>query len=176
LNLNNKGFTLIELVIVVTIIGILTTALSFSFQGWISGYKVESQIKELHIDLMNARAMTMKSNRMHFVDLTATQYTLYEDTNTPPDGDGIPDIANDNPVSQKNLETSYPITWSDAADTSIEFDTKGLSSADKIICSNTTADADYNCIIITATRINMGQLATKITSGGACDAANCIAK
>jgi hypothetical protein len=113
---------------------------------------------------------------MHFVGLTTTQYTLYEDTDTPPDGDGIPDTANDRQVSQKNLETSYPITWSDAADTSIEFDTKGLSSADKYICSNTTDDADYNCIKITPTRINMGQLATKITDGGACDAANCIAK
>ena len=174
--MNNKGITLIELVIVVTIIGILATSLSFSFQGWISGYNVERQIKEMHIDLMNARALTARNNRMQFVDLTTTQYTLYDDTDTPPDGNGVPDTANDTQVFQKNLDIRYPITWSNAADTTIEFNTKGISSADKYICSNTTADTDYNCIIITATRINMGQLATKITDGGACDAANCIAK
>ncbi|MBI5098163.1 MAG: type II secretion system protein [Nitrospirae bacterium] len=174
--MNNKGMTLIELVIVVTIIGILATSLGFSFQGWISGYNVENQIKEMHIDLMNARALTMRNNRMQFVNLTATQYTIYEDTDTPPDGNGIPDTANDTQLSQKNLNIRYPITWSDAADTTVEFNTKGISINDKTICSNTSVDADYNCIIISATRINMGQLAAKITDGGACDAANCIAK
>ena len=182
--LNNKGITLIELVIVVTIIGILATSLSFSFQGWISGYNVERQIKEMHIDLMNARALTTRNNRMQFVALTATQYTIYDDTDTPPDGDGIPDTANDTPVSQKNLNIRYPITWSDAADTTVEFNTKGLSSADKYICSNTDfisndpshSGADYDCIIISTTRINLGQLSISIPDGGACDAANCIAK
>jgi prepilin-type N-terminal cleavage/methylation domain-containing protein len=171
--MNNKGITLIELIIVVTIVGILATSLGFSFQGWISGYNVENLIKEMHIDLMNARALTMRNNRMQFVDLTTTQYTIYEDTNNNGSHEAPP---TDESVSQKNLNIRYPITWSDAANTTVEFNTKGISNNDKTICSNTSVDADYNCIIITATRINMGQLTTKITDGGACDAANCIAK
>lgn len=179
LHQNNKGMTLIELIIVVTIIGILVTSLAFSFQGWVSGYKVESQIKELYMDLINMRTRAMQRNRMHFVDLTTTQYNIYEDTNTVPNGDGISDPATDTRVSQKILETRYPITWTDPADTRIEFDINGLSSDNTNICSNAPADADgadYNCIIISSTRINMGKLTTSIAGGGACNAANCIAK
>ncbi|RJQ22239.1 MAG: type II secretion system protein [Nitrospiraceae bacterium] len=174
--MNNNGMTLIELVIVVTVIGILAAALAFSFQGWIGSYNVESQIKEMHIDLMNARAMAMKKNKMHFVDLTTTQYSIYEDTDPAPDGDGDADPGNDDPVSQKNLDARYPIAWSDAADTRIEFNIRGLSRDDKTVCSNTTVDADYDCISISATRINMGELTTPLTEGGACSAANCVAK
>ncbi|MBI5408373.1 MAG: type II secretion system protein [Nitrospirae bacterium] len=176
--MNNKGMTLIELVIVITIIGILAGALAFSFQSWMSGYNTESQIKQLHGDLMDARTRTKNRNRMHFVDLTAAQYTVYEDTDPAPDGDGTPNPANDTLVFQKSLNASYPITWSDPSDTRIEFDTKGLSNDDKTICNNTAfdAEADYDCIVITATRIKMGRLTTPISSGGACDAANCVEK
>lgn len=179
MNLNNKGMTLIELIVVVTIIGILVTSLAFSFQGWVSGYKVENQTKELYMDLINTRTRAMQRNRMHFVDLTATQYTIYEDTNTAPDGDGQSNPAADTQVSQKILEARYPIVWGVPADTRIEFDTNGLSSDNTNICSNAPDDADgadYNCIIISSTRINMGKLTTSIADGGACDAANCIGK
>lgn len=173
----NDGMTLIELSVVVAVICMLCSALAFSFEGWKRGYDVESQIKKIHLDLMNARARTIQKNRMHFVDLTATQYTIYEDKPLP-DGDGIPDPAVDGipgPVSQIDLDPRYPVTWSDPGVTRIEFNIKGLSS-DKTICSNTavTSNADYDCIAIQSTRIKMGKLTTPISKGGVCVAANCI--
>jgi prepilin-type N-terminal cleavage/methylation domain-containing protein len=176
LNINNKGVTLIELLVVVSVISILCSALAFSFQGWVMSYNVEGQLKKMHIDLMNARSRAIQRGRMHFVDLAATQYTTYEDTNTPPDGDGASDPATDTQVSQIILDVRYPVTWGDPADTRIEFNTKGLSSDNKTICSNTAtiSNADYDCITISATRINLGRLTTPISSGGACDAANCV--
>ena len=185
--MNNKGITLIELIIVATIIGILVVALGFNFQGWVSGYKVESQTKEMYIDLINTRARAMQRNRMHFIDLAVDQYIIYEDTDPAPNGDGIPNTANDlPPVSQKILEARYPIIWSDPANITIMFNTNGLSSANKSICSNaplevilgvpTANTADYNCITISTTRINMGKLTQSIADGGACAAANCVEK
>ena len=56
---NGSGITLIELIIVISIIGVLVFALGFSFQDWNAAYKIESQIKELHSDIMRARVMAM---------------------------------------------------------------------------------------------------------------------
>ncbi len=172
--MNNKGVTLIELAIVVSIIAILIIAVGFSFEGWVGRYKVEGQMKEIYGDLMNARAKAMSKSRVYFVTLATNSYTIYEDTNPVPDGNGTLETGTDDSVTQRNLATGYPIKWSDPqGDTQIDFSTKGLSSDNKIICSNTSYNADYSCIVISSTRINIGQLTT---AGGACDASNCVVK
>jgi len=173
-----NGVTLIELIIVISIIGILVVALGFTFQGWLGRYKVESQMKEMHIDLMNARASAMQRNRAYFVTWGTLQYVVYEDTSPAPDGNGNLEAGFDRLVMQKSLDRQYPITWSDITDTEVEFTTNGLSNDTKTICSNTDADADYNCIEISATRINLGQLTTKIPApyNGECKGTNCVAK
>ena len=79
--MNNRGITLIELIVVISIIGILAVALGFTFQGWMGGYRIESQTKEMYVDLMNARARAMQRNRSHFVVVTANDYQIFEDTN-----------------------------------------------------------------------------------------------
>lgn len=169
--LTEKGFTLIELLTVISVTGILVTVLVFSFQRWNSGYIVESQLKEMQMDLINTQARSMQRSRMHFVDLTATQYTLYEDTNPAPDGDGIPNAALDTQINQRTLNARYPVLFTNAQ---LQFNTSGISVNDTVICSSAVADADYDCIEISTTRINIGQLATPVAEGGACDAANCI--
>ncbi|MEW6418814.1 MAG: type II secretion system protein [Nitrospirota bacterium] len=172
------GITLIELIVAISVVGILVAALAFEFEGWMSSYKVESQIKEMYVDLMNAKARAMQKNRVHFVTLTTTQYTIYEDTNTAPDGNGNLETASDTMVLRKNLSPNRPVTWSNLGDTQIDFTKRGLSNDDKTICSNTTIDTDYNCIELSASRINLGKLTTKIPApyGGTCDSTNCVSR
>jgi hypothetical protein len=92
----------------------------------------------------------------------------------------------------KNLNTSNPVTWSDLADIQIEFTARGLSNDNKTMCvftdfvNNTTLlpppdgisdyNPDYDCMVISATRINLGKLTTQDTAGGACDSTNCVAR
>jgi len=162
--IKNQGITLIELIIVISIIGILAVALGFEFTGWIGAYRVESQMKEMYVDLMNARARAMQRNRIHFVTLAATQYTIYEDTNPAPDGNGTLEIASDDQVLQRNRDYAIVPALAFGA-TQFNFDKKGLVSHNGTVRLSSSLTPDYDCIVLFSTRINMGRW-----NGASCDA------
>ena len=162
---NNSGFTLLELLIVGIIIAILLGIAAISGRAWLNKYRVETQTKEMYTDLMNARLRAMQRNRTFFVVMAATQYTVYEDTNPAPDGDGVLQLANDTRFLRKNLDANFALTIPPlVAATSINFDSKGLASippggpinAPQTIRVTAGFNAAYNCIVIELTRITMG--------------------
>lgn len=178
-----KGLTIVELIVTVSVVAILALSLGFSYRGWIGAYKAESQMKNMYIDLMNARTKAMQKNRIYFVSLTTTQFTIYEDTydatfTTNPDGDGVLQTASDVQFLQKPLDNRYPITWSNSGDPlpQVQFNKKGIANKNRVICTNADINTDYNCIDIRESTINSGKLTTQIPNGGACDATNCVAK
>jgi Tfp pilus assembly protein FimT len=185
ISMQDKGATLTELVIVISIIGVLTITLGFGFEGWMDSYRVEVQINELYGDLMNARARAMQRNRAHFVSLLQTGYTVHEDIDPWPDGDSCltsldnnrPDGYNEPiPLVKKDLNPDNSITWSNIGITEIEFNKRGFSNTNKTICFTTENDADYDCLVLSATRIRLGKLEKKIPDGGVCNSENCLNK
>ncbi len=160
MNKTDEGITLIELLVVITIIGILALALGFSFQDWIGNYRVESQTKEMYIDLMNARARAMQRNRCHFVVVTANNYQIFEDANENCAYDAGTDTALTAFTSPKTL--TYTSNWTG----SVTMDTRGIVKPNDTIRVNILGNnPDYDCIIIYFTRINMGKW-----TGSSCDA------
>ena len=184
----DSGVTLIELLVVITIATVLIVALGFEFTGWQGKYKVESQIKDIYSDLMNARINAMQKNRAHFVNFPDTvSYTIYDDDsdgiNKVPDGDGVfqpgtGDAADrELPTFPKSIENAYTVTiGTTGAPQTFTFNTRGLLSPNKTICIFTDFDGDkisdvnpdYDCIILSNTRINMGKLQKQDTDGGVC--------
>lgn len=148
------GITLIELMIVISIIGILAVALGFSFQGWIGSYKVESQIKEFYSDLMNARVLAMQRNRSHFIVLNNNNYQVFEDTNENGTYDAGTDVALASFATPKTLQ--YPSLWNGT----MTMDRRGLISPNNTTISFNfgTNNPDYDCLFLLDTRIYMGKL------------------
>jgi prepilin-type N-terminal cleavage/methylation domain-containing protein len=155
--MKEDGVTLIELIVVVSVIAVLVFALGFTFQTWMGGYNIESQVKQLHVDLMNARARAMQRNRCHFVVVTANNYQIFEDANE----NCVYDVGTDTALtaftSPKTL--TYTSNWIGR----VTMDTRGIVSnnvtpLDATIQFNIgTNTPDYDCIVLFATRINMGK-------------------
>ena len=191
--MKKDGFSLIELLVVMIILGIAASWGTVSFRGWIRKHDLESQVKEMYTDLMNARLTAMHQNRAHFISLSANQITASEDT----DGDGAGDsplcIWNRNrgdpadascpgngSLSYKNLK--FPVAWSVPSSDVLGFNPRGLffiptipTELTKTICISSTDNPSpsYDCIIVSQTRISMGKL---INQSGGCNSGNCQPK
>lgn len=155
---DEKGFTLIEMIIVVAIIGILLGIAAISGRNWLDRYKVEGQTKQLYADLMNARVRAMQKNRTCFVTLAANQYAIYEDSWPSPDGNGNLDPG----AGQDRLVTRTTAQYALVSSPTITFTTNGLTSLPTpttiidIRCQSTASPAS-DCIELSLTRILMGK-------------------
>jgi prepilin-type N-terminal cleavage/methylation domain-containing protein len=163
---DDRGFTLNELIITLALFGILLGIGFFSYQSINDRIIVANTIKELYVDLMNARVRAMQRNRMHFVLFTASpaQYAIYEDTDPAPDGNTDLDVAKDTLFMQKNLVSrltvSYPDAWRSAS-TALRFTSRGLidTSATSAGTFRVTKElnGEFDCIIISELKNNMGK-------------------
>lgn len=166
--MNNRGITLIELIVVISIITILIIAAGITIPGLVGKYNIENQVKIVQADLMSARVRAMENNRVHFVVVTAANYQVFEDTNesggTAPNGgdNTAPGFAN-----PKSFSTNYGIVA--GADT-IVMDSRGIVQPALTPLGTTirfnigTLTPEYDCIAISQTRINIGKW-----NGASCD-------
>ncbi len=166
--MKQHGFSLVELVLIVAIIGTLLSiaALEFSKMNRKSG--LESQVKKMYADLMTAKLDAMRNRKKHLVSLGANQYTIRNYSSAA-------DLVGTQ-ILQNNL--AYPLSWSDGG--GITFDTRGFANysssntrLDKSICVHSGVTPGVDSIVLTATSINMGILTNQT---GACDSGNITIK
>ena len=178
-----RGFTLLEIILVVAMVGILTGIGVASFAGLTRKTAVSNQARRIQTDLSKVKVMAMTKGRTHFVTLNTNGYTAYDDTNPAPDGDDVLAVGSDTPVLRSNealnlstvaAQQFYPITWDDPSGVNqIHFNSRGLcttaTAAPQTICIPSEANPNYDCVTVSSTRILLGKLAVQ----GACSAANC---
>lgn len=174
---NSKGFTLVELLIVIAIMGTLIGIAAFSVSELRARYGVEKTIKDLYTDLMNVRVLAMSRNTPHFVVFAASQYTIYEDTSPAPNGNGLLEAGSDRLVDTKKADPGYTLAYTagmTGAET-FQFTGKGLVPENVIskgtngnitVSVTTTAAAEYDCLLISQIKLTLGKM----------NGTNCVAK
>lgn len=154
-HLLNNGFTLIEVLIVVVIIGIIAAIGTLQMQNTLGRIRVEEQTKQMYADIMSARSRAVSRSRIHFVKIDTAplnRYRIWEDTNPGPDGDTKLQEASD----ALFLQTTVPYNLYGTTN-SFYFDSQGLAHGIGSIRLENSHTPLTDCITISLTRVRMGR-------------------
>ena len=163
--MNVRGFTLIEVLIVIAIIGILSGIGTFQFAEYSIKTGIERQTQQLYTDMMEQRSKALFEKRSRGVRLTSSSFSLYSSAT-----DADPRTFIGNPFASTTLR--YPIT-SNNSFKDIIYNTGGMldTVSNQSICVTETNSASIDSIIISETRIRLGKL-----KGTTCDSDSIYAK
>ncbi|MDD2539921.1 MAG: type II secretion system protein [Desulfuromonadaceae bacterium] len=167
--MNSRGFSIIELIVVIGIISILLTLATINFGAWQRKSMVERYTKELYSDVQDARMRAAFTKRVQRIEFGAQKVVFRSFLN---EGDAVGTI-----VSTKNLPLSFTRNTADvpAPSNFIDFNTRGIMIDPNIqvICFTTTEDAAYDALIITPALTSMGKVTNR---GNACARTNVTQK
>jgi prepilin-type N-terminal cleavage/methylation domain-containing protein len=151
--MKDRGITLIELVVVMTVVGVLVAVSVFDYRDWAKRYGVESATKELYMDMMHARMTAMLKSREYYVILGEKSYSIVEDSNDNEDYD-----SGDKPLPAYPKEIACKLDWNNKyAVSRISFNKRGMISGLRTMWITPTADAEFSCIKVSTGRIIMGK-------------------
>jgi prepilin-type N-terminal cleavage/methylation domain-containing protein len=157
--MGQRGFSLVELLVVMVIMGILLTIATLNWNNMQTKSAIESQIKTMHADLLEVRLQALYTKTPRSVVISGQQYKEYATADT--------SVA---PLVTKQLR--YPVVWNGGG-TTLTFDAQGLTNNERSICILPTNDttvvnsASVDSIVVSTARINLGW-----RNGGDCTSAN----
>lgn len=174
-----RGFTLIELIVILLILGAMATIALPNFSNFVRKNRIQNQTKRIHADLINARVMSMSRNMNHFVvfDLPGKKYSIFADTNGNKEYDAPPgdtQVLVRSSVDKDNFSFFNVIPQNETIQTTTgfmgEFNTRGIAEQWGTVCIvASNIQPSQNCVAVSPTQIRIG----KLTLGDVCNEDNC---
>lgn len=154
------GFSLIELLITMTVMALVMTISTLSFNSWTRKSGVERQLREMFTDLSESRVQAFHEKRPYRITFQPSSYVIknYSTENEPSDAGRII-INKDMKYGLTSKNSTGTDLGVDISDKFVEFDTRGWSSNNfTVIVNPLSADPSVNCLVISDTRVNMGKI------------------
>ncbi len=151
--MNNSGFSLIEILVTLTIVGIILATGSLQFNSYVTKGAIERQTRELYAEFMAIRTAAITQQKTKIVKMTPTAFTFYSS------------ISGGGGTVVKNL--SKPITWTGKALSETEmmiiFNEQGAfdlaNNGNISICVKPTVEnAQVDSIVVFSTRVHLGKV------------------
>lgn len=160
--MKSRGFTIVELLVVLTIVGILTTIASMYWNRLTVKTTVESQIRTVHADLMRIRLEALYGKRERRVAFSGKTFRVYSSNE-----------VTATPVESRDFKYPFSVT-----DSEFVFNSYGMASGSEgSVCVNpygnlnNRSDAAVDSLVISAGRISLGKL-----NDGVCESAKITKK
>jgi prepilin-type N-terminal cleavage/methylation domain-containing protein len=155
--MNNRGFSLVELVTVVGIIGILLGLSTISFYSWQRKYNIEKQTKEMLADMSDLRLRAIHTKKVHRMEMQSKSYVFKRYSS---EGEDLSSSTTGTTVFKQYLK--FPIVkenGSSVVGEKIDIDCRGFTNDPVTLkIDSSPDDASLNCLIISTARTNMGKM------------------
>jgi prepilin-type N-terminal cleavage/methylation domain-containing protein len=172
--MEKRGFSLIELLIVIALIGILLAIAVPNYRDTMTKSKIEKQTKELHSIIMGARLSAMQNRQpvALFLGPTLCVYQVYTsldyglfNNNSPPTGLRAPGKTTVFPYAMSQKPPGTTMVNLNVANDYVSFDHRGfaigLPSTDNqmtLVVNPLKSYGGDNCIVVSTSRTNIGRM------------------